>query len=204
MTSINDSLCDFFSYVHNRWVDPSHKVIIKHPQYGIGNYHDTDTRLLYANFQLLVDYVEIECSSMYTCYTKKSPFTTFRQKVKSIIDYLPYVGKLLPPSRNALQGLFYLKWELSLGGESPSQSAAAKEILALYKFWVRVRPERKNPWDLPARIRDEEPFIKDGKFQLSPRYSKSLRKADALESKYKCEDDRMLIRLIKIRHCLWT
>lgn len=204
MASINDSLSDFTSYVHNRWVHPSHKVIIDHPQYGIGNYHDSDDRMLFSNFQLLVDYVEIECANMYRICSKKAPFDTCRQKAESLIDLIPFVGKLLPPSRNALQGLFYLKWELSLKDDSPSQAAAAKEILALYKFWVHTRPERRDPWDIPAKVRDKEPFGPDGTFKISPKYSKALRKADQLESKYNREDTKMLTRLMKIRNCMWT
>ena len=203
MASLIEHCEDVFSYIHNRWIDPSHQISIKNPEYGIGRYYDTDTKMLFANFQLLVDYVEIECAGMYKICTKNPPFTTWSQKAKSMIDFIPGLCKVLPPSRNALQGLFYLKWEQSLGDNSPSQAKAAQEIFELYKFWVRTRPNRINPWNLPAEMRDEHP-IQNGQWVISKKYSRALHKAQALEDKYNREDNRMLIRLINIRHCMWT
>lgn len=38
--------------------------VLYHPKYKIGEYQDLVDKLLYCNFQALVDFVEVECAHM--------------------------------------------------------------------------------------------------------------------------------------------
>jgi len=195
---------DALMYIHNRWVHPSHKVIITDPEFGIGSYHDIDHRMLYANFQLLVDYVEIECAAL-----NGDHFNTPVQKVLDTLHNIPILHWFLPSYRNALQGLHRLRWEIGLGDEHPSQSASAQVIFDLYKFWKHDRPCRIDPWDMVPDV-DFSAMIKYAKDhngtlpELDPFTKSCYNFAHELEDKYFQEDTEMLQLLIKYRNHLWT
>lgn len=181
------------AYIHNRWVDPKTHVYIRHPEFEKGHYYDADTRMLYANFQLLVDYVEIECD--HTEY-----FQTSWQRFRQWCNELPVIGWFLPPSRNIRQGLHYLRFCIKLKDEMPSQSAHGKEVFRLYKWWTKERPARQDPWEQYSRSREG----KDWKGPLTPKEKKLMKQCQVREDKYEREDERNLIALIKIRKGLWT
>jgi hypothetical protein len=185
-------------YIHNRWIDPSDRVIIKHPEYPQGHYHDKDCVMMYVMFQLLVDYVEIECGSWGT-----SRFETSWQRWVRRFKELPLLHWFVKPVRNARRGLHHLRWEMSLK-DHPTQSESAKEIFALYKFWKHTRPRREDPWVAADDFGDDE--SREGKRfgSWSPRYSEFLTRAGDLEDRYDQEDAEMLVRILKIRTCMWT
>jgi hypothetical protein len=190
-----------FPYIHNRWISPSHKIIIKHPEYHLGSYHDTDDIMLYGMFQLLVDYVEIECA-VFPCVSEDQNrlFETPWQRVYRVISELPGVRHFIPPGRNARRGLHHLRWAMKLGKESPSQAASAKEVFELYRFWKHTRLGRVNPWTLYSEIREHRDWTRP----LSKTERRFLNRAHAVEERYHREDEQMLIRLIKRRRDLWT
>ncbi len=123
-------------------------------------------------------------------------------------------------------GLDNLKWQSELRhtvddgwkeddpniGQLTLQAEKAKEILALYKWWNEVYPNRPDPHDASGwseycdRKRDE-----GGSFMSQPKDpelrafgDRALEKVREIEEAYEQEDTEMLIRLIKIRHGLWT
>jgi len=184
------------AYIHNRWINPSDRVIIKHPDYPQGHYHDTDTVMLYALFQLLVDYIEIECGNfLSTRY--ETPAQTWYRRFRE----LPVIHWLLPVPRHALRGLHHLRWEMSLK-DHPSQSAAAKEMFILYRFWKHRRSERVDPFQAYHSLRVGKEW--DSKRRITEEESLLLKEACDLEEKYEQEDTDMLTRIVKIRNCLWT
>ena len=91
-------------------------------------------------------------------------------------------------------GIAYLKWEMSLEDTPHNQADNAKEIYELYKWWVDERPNRVDPWAL----------VNDTLESTADNYKKKYSKMDKLEAKYEKEDNKMLVRLVKIRSALWT
>jgi len=184
-----------FVYIHNRWVCPSDRVIINHHEYQKGAYHDSDYRMLYILFQMVVDFVEIECGSSWGPYH----FETFWQKAYRKLYTIPILRWFLPPIRNARRGLHHLRWAMKLT-DIPSQAQHARDVFTLYRFWRHERPSRIDPWDV-ARLCRGDYNLGD---PISEEYGAFLVRASKLEDKYNQEDEDMLHLLIKIRMGLWT
>lgn len=86
------------------------------------------------------------------------------------------------------KGLDRLKQESKL--KSPSkQGAAAKEMLALYDWWVNIRPNRVNPY---THLIEEKVEIED------------METAENIFETYEKEDQDMFLRLAKIRPHLFS
>lgn len=181
------------AYIHNRWINPSHIIKIHHPDIIKGHYRDSDTIMLYAMFQLLVDYVEIECG-------RAGFYESWYEKVYTWFRDLPIIGWFLPPIRNKRQGLHYLRWCMKLTSEHPSQAHHGKQVFKLYKWWTKERPTRKDPFNEYCEKRE----FRDWGGSLTPTEKKALDKATRLESRYEKEDARMLKLLVSIRKGMWT
>ncbi len=185
------------SYVHNRWVAPSDRVIIRHPEFTVGHYHDKDYIMLYVMFQLIVDYVEIECASMLSL--DENYYETFFQKWNRRWRELPVLHWYVRPVRNVRRGLHHLRWQMNLK-DHPSQKQFAKDVFQLYRFWKHERPTRKEPFESYYALREG----KDWKGKLTPKESKCLKRGDTLKTKYEKQDEQMLHLIIKHRNGLWT
>lgn len=125
-----------------------------------------------------------------------------------------------------------LKWELTLtekfewlpeeeakqqpGYDQPCRQAlAAQEKMALYTWWTVTRPARPDAYDASgfAKFSQENKkddddvfslFVDDGdtvKTETRHTLSTKWREIDA---QYDQEDEDMMIRLIRLRHSLWT
>ena len=169
-------------------------------------YDNLDKIMLHTNFNLLKDFVEIDLAygeywsndTPKTWFEKHMPFysvfVTFR-KPELGIKHLEWASKLDDPS-------------LPPHEQSPGHAIAARETLALYKWWVEDRPNRKSveirhPVDSNTNLMD----IFKPAVRLTPeykRYRSDLAKSDKQEARWEKEDDKMLIRLMKIRQTLWT
>jgi hypothetical protein len=176
------------SYIHNRWVCPRHKVTIRHPSFIRGQYHDTDHIMLYVLFQMLVDFVEIECGSRWGPYH----FETNPQKINRVVRDMPVLRWFLPPSRNIRQGLHHLRWAMKLK-DMPSQAQQARDVFTLYKYWTRTRPARIEPFTRDFEG-DGRTITKDADncVHFSPEYSAYLDAESKLEDNYHQQDQEML------------
>jgi hypothetical protein len=174
-------------------------------------WYDTDTRIMHATFQLLVDFVELEKSHM---------------QIMLCEDIAPkYMRKA--NYRSAEMGIKYLDWEISLKKEGGlNQSKNAKTIKELFLWWKYDRPSRIEPMDVKGSMgmstntfyddiddddkndndRVSSMFARiDRRKDKEPELYKSVNKAcDDAEKKYEKEDEQMLIKLVKIRKSLWT
>lgn len=97
------------------------------------------------------------------------------------------------------QPFSYINWE-----EDEHLSEVGKEIKALYDWWTVERPRKRQELEGEwATIKAPE-FIPlgDGGYTIKndSRARKLLKKERMLDR----EDDKMLMRLVKIRHHLWT
>lgn len=100
------------------------------------------------------------------------------------------------------------------------QAIKAKEIRELYDWWTVTRPARPDPYEASgwSALCDErrQRRIAEGKRDSfmaglndkTPAEKKASNKAlkllHKIEAAYEKEDEDMMIRLIKVRHGLWT
>lgn len=117
-------------------LDKSH--VLYHPTLKLGQWHDIDTRLLYCNFQALVDYVEIECAGMYES-SKRTEFFRFRRyrSREDGIAYLIWASNL----RYGLDGFGDCEPSAPNFGKLTHQAVAARKALELYMWWTKKFPE---------------------------------------------------------------
>jgi len=187
-----DKLTGMLAYIHNRWIEPTHKITINDSSYHRGIWYDRDSLMLYACFQILIDFVELECG-------RDKNFETVGQKIYRKFRYLPVLGWFFPAIRNARQGLHYLRWSMKLK-DHPSQAEFAKNVFKLYRWWKRERPNRQDPWKKYTLVREG----RDWMGALTPKEKKLLNKAQKEEDKYEREDEKMLHLLVRIRKGMWT
>jgi len=170
-------------------------------------YYEIDTRILNVNFNMLKDFVECELAWAKHTYKEDDPWytklsivrmywrSTFRDP-KLGIEHLEWASKLDDPGLPPYE-------------RSDRQAMAAREILELYDWWVNKRPTRqriKVPRHTDQGLGDlsvlDEDFDRDAEdYKIS---KKAMSDQDKLDADWNQEDDEMLIRLIKIRHDLWT
>lgn len=199
-------LHEFRYWVRIRFMDKYH--VVK-TTLNPNQYHGADEIMLHANFQILVDFVEIELAHMQVSFSNKD---NKYKKIRTIFG----------SRRNPEAGLDHLKWESNLDAaelepheRSDAQARIAREKLALYLWWTKARPARKDVHEESgwSAICDEVDKKYGGGFsrkweakdpELKKRYDEALDTCHELENSRRQEDEDMLIRLIKIRENLWT
>ena len=169
-------------------------------------YHSIDNQMLHVNFNMLTDFVEISLASRHywgNIDIKKSWFERHMMFYDVFIKF-----------RKPECGIKYLEWGASLDGplipvqeQSPQQAKESREILALYIWWTITRPGRK-----PIEIRHPASSGRDDYDIFSPVnmqtkeykiYKSDIEKSYKQEAKWDTEDNKMLVRLIKIRRSFW-
>lgn len=182
------------------------------------DYHEISTRMLHANFNLLVDFVEVEKAWMQVIWDKDEPL---RKK----FPWWSLNPTRFSSYRSPEAGLKYLAWEASLVkdeaytknkrdfGKPTEQALAAKETAALYDWWKNVRPKRPDPHDVSGwtelcderRANGHNIFSeRDETADYKRRVKIALNKLRKIEADVLKEDEDMLIRLIRLRESLWT
>jgi hypothetical protein len=173
--------------------------------------------MLHANFNLLVDFIEIEKAWMQRGSNEREDDLPFR-RLKRYIPFRRTWREITFRSREL--GLQHLYWEITLDDpeldeheRSETQARYAREALDLYLWWKDIRPARQE-LELPEDMFDNlnqygilytmsDRFKRDHPAAYQAR--KDWAEASRLqEEAWAREDDENLIRLIKIRHSLWT
>jgi len=169
------------------------------------NYYDPDHRMLHANFQILVDYVEIELAAMNLAMGDgddllENMSTNWKlNKFRKLFRKFRRNSERLPE-----EGLKHLDWEIvECKHSNPSQSESAKEKKYLYLWWTVWRNEREDPLSSPL-IWDQDDMTTDLSAILKGKNRSQYRLSDRMETFYLNEDNEMLMRLVKIRNSLWT
>jgi hypothetical protein len=215
-----DKLCDARYYLYNRFIDRTHYLMT-----GLkpGRWYDLDRRLLHGVFTELVDFVEIEKAWLNVIWDKDAQnkfHTPWWRKGARLLRWKPW--------RCPEAGIEHLKWEMTLKNDyeclpederqkqpdynTPSQQALdAKEIYELYMWWKTIRPSRSDPSDSSGwsdycekRHEDMEWLFEAQSEEEKIESRLILDKLTAIEKAYAQEDEAMMIRLIKLRHSLWT
>ena len=183
-----DFLLSAHHYVHNRWISKTHGL---NSSLKKGQYHEFDTRILFCLFDELINFVEIEKAHLYNICASKP--------IKS------------HSSRNPEAGIAHLEWEIRLVndlGELTDQAFAAKETLALYQWWKNIRPHRPCPYEASGFNLYCENNSRSDNCAIEFNNESELRRLHnlviQLEDAQDAEDTEMLIRLVKLRHRLWT
>ncbi len=207
-------------YINNRWVTKTHALTASPRDIKRGEWCDVGNRFLPCLFNELVDFVEVELAWWHIAWDEDA-----RKQFKS-----PWYATgwfRWRTWRSPEAGLANLEWQRQLRwkeeevgpdsknlGELTPQAVKAQEILDLYKWWTETYRNRPDPYEASGwsayceasreanggRLSwggDKSPELK----KMSNKAHKLLRK---IEESYEKEDEAMMIRLIKVRHGLWT
>lgn len=209
-------------YINNRWVTKTHSLTAHSRDIPRGEWRDVGNRFLPCLFNELVDFVEVELAWWHIAWAEKdekkkyqAPFWAtgwFRWRTwrcpQAGLDNLDWQSKL----RHSVDD-GWAEGDPNVGELTP-QAKNALEILALYKWWTEVYPNRPDPHDASgwSAYCEASRLANGGKLSWSadktPELKKMCNKAHKLlrkiEADYEKEDEAMMIRLIKIRNSLWT
>lgn len=214
-----DQLYSLKYYINNRWVTKTH-ALTSHPRdIPRGEWRDVGYRFLPCLFNELVEFVEVEQAWINVAWNEES-----RKKYKSpwwSIGWFRWRTWRCPEA-----GIDYLNWAANLKydedfiskddpvyGQPTPQALAAQEILELYKWWTEVYRKRPDVHDASGwsefcdRKRKDGDDLLDFESETPEEREESRRILDIchkMEQEYEEEDTEMLIRLIKVRHHLWT
>lgn len=217
-----DQLYDIKYYINNRWVTRTHALTAHPSSIKPGTWCDLGNRFLPCLFNELVDFVEVELAWWHLAWSPE-------ERPKYNMPWWAVGWWRIRTWRCPQAGLDNLDWQSKLVwqpeeceegspnvGKPTYQAERALEILALYKWWKEVYPNRPDPhdasgWTEYCRLKREEhgdkglSFFKETKNkELRKMGDKALKLSYKIEQQYEREDEQMMIRLIKIRNSLWT
>lgn len=203
-----DKLYEIKYWFNNRFVTKTHALTSRSLKKG--KWHELDERILHCLFDELVEYVEVEQAWFHVAWDEEA-------RVKYKAPFYATGWFRVRTWRCPEAGIDALKWAADLQddeGNPTSQAHGAREILALYDWWKNVYPNRPDPyeasgWTAYCNKREAEAKENGDDYPLytgrNIEESKEiLDKLRDIEGQYAEEEERMLIRLIKIRSVMWT
>ena len=220
---IPDRIYDVKYYINNRWVTRTHALTAHPRDIKPGTWCDVGNRFLPCLFNELQDFVEVELAWWHLA---RSP----EERSKYNMPWWAVGWWRIRTWRCPQAGLDNLDWQSKLVwsadegfepgderiGKSTYQAEKAKEILALYKWWTEVYPNRPDPhdasgWSEYCDLKRQEygdtglGFMQESKNpEIRALGDAALTKTREIEEAYEKEDEEMMIRLIKVRSSLWT
>ena len=215
---IPDKIYGLKYYINNRWVTKTHALTASPSDIPRGEWRDVGYRFLPCLFNELRDFVEVELAWWHIAWEGKEVRAKYHPPFWAT-GWFRWRTWRCPQA-----GLDNLEWQMALTHDwldddhpdrhKPSQQAEnAREILALYRWWTEIYPNRPDPhdaggWsDYCAKFRSEgRDFLdfEDRSEEEREASSRALDATQAIEDKYNQEDEEMMIRLIRIRQSLWT
>ena len=218
---IPDKLYSAKYYINNRWVTKTNALTAHSRDIKPGAWCDVGNRFLPCLFNELVDFVEIELAWWHIAWADKAD----KEKYKApfwATGWFRWRTWRCPQA-----GLDNLEWQRNLiwtedevgpdhkelNNPTP-QAVKAQEILDLYKWWTTTYRNRPDPYEASGwtAVCEAQREANGGKISWgipkNPVFKKAQTKAHKLlqkiEADYEKEDEAMMIRLIKVRHGLWT
>jgi hypothetical protein len=213
-------LYDIKYYINNRFVTRTHSLTAHPRDIKPGQWQDVGNRFLPCLFNELVDFVEIETAWSHVAWGEKEdrakynpPFyasgwwrwRTWRCP-QAGLDNLKWQSELIHNEDYCKDQPYYMK--------PTPQAVKAQEILALYTWWTEVYPNRPDAYNASgwtdyceaSRLSNggKINWSSDKSPELKKQSSKAHKALQKLEADYEKEDTEMMIRLIKVRHGLWT
>ena len=214
-----DRLHDVRYYVNNRWITRSHALTAHARDIRPGSWSDVGNRFLPCLFNELVNFVEVEQAWHHVMWDeearKKFAVPWHRRFLRFRTWRCPDAG---------IEHLIWasgLKLDAHMGvdpgtddyGKPTRQAENAQEILALYRWWREVYPNRPDVydasgWSAYCEMRRNKGYefldLEDKNEDEAAQCKTALEKSNEIEKAYDDEDEAMMIRLIKIRDSLWT
>jgi hypothetical protein len=211
-------------YINNRFVTQTHALTAHARDIKPGQWCDVGNRFLPCLFNELVDFVEIELAWWHIAWADpaekakyKAPFWAtgwFRWRTwrcpQAGLDNLDWQRNL----RHSVDD-GWAEGDPNIGKLTP-QAVKAQEVLDLYRWWKDVYPNRPDAHDASGwseycelkRKEHGETGLSFMKESANPETralgDRALTKTHEIEQAYDDEDTEMMIRLIKVRHGLWT
>jgi hypothetical protein len=215
-----DKVYEVKYYVNNRWVTRTNSLTAHARDIKPGQWQDVGNRFLPCLFNELVDFVEIETAWSHVAWGNKEAIAKYNPPFYAA-GWWRWRTWRCPEA-----GIDHLNWASGLKmddewtdrdspdyGKPTSQAESAMEILALYRWWTEVYPNRPNPHEASGwSAYCEESRQKNGGSLFAGLDDDSdrekskaiLDRSTEIEQAHNAEDEAMLIRLIKIRESLWT
>ena len=214
-------LYDIKYYINNRWVTKTHALTASPRDIQRGSWHDVGNRFLPCLFNELVDFVEVELAWWHIAWDDEAA-----KKFRA-----PWYSRgwfRWRTWRSAECGLANLEWQRNLVwnedefldkddpryGTPTSQAIKAQEILDLYTWWTCTRPSRPDPYIASGWMDHCDAMTVKygggmagwGKKDKADKVAsdKAHKLLNKMEATYEKEDEEYMIRLIKVRHGLWT
>jgi hypothetical protein len=211
-------------YVNNRWVTRTHSLTAHPKDIRPGQWCDVGNRFLPCLFNELVDFVEVELAWWQIAWADPA------EKAKYKAPFWATGWFRWRTWRCPQAGLDNLDWQRSLKhdvdsgwaegdpniGKPTPQAVKAQEVLDLYRWWKDVYPNRPDAHDASGwseycelkRKEHGETGLSFMKESANPETralgDRALTKTHEIEQAYEDEDTEMMVRLIKVRHGLWT
>lgn len=216
-----DKLYDIKYYINNRFVTRTHALTAHARDIKPGQWQDVGNRFLPCLFNELVDFVEVELAWWQIAWNSED-------RSKYNVPFWAHGWFRWRTWRCPQAGLDNLEWQRNLKmddsycmepdhkdfGKPTQQAIKAQEILDLYTWWTETYRNRPDPYEASgwSAACEAQRQANGGKLSLStpkdPVLKKQSDKAHKLlqkiEADYEKEDEAMMIRLIKVRHGLWT
>lgn len=218
-----DKLYAIKYYINNRWITRTHSLTAHSRDIKPGDWCDVGNRFLPCMFNELVDFVEVELAWWQIAWDTEArpkynaPFWAtgwFRWRTwrcpQAGLDNLEWQSELVFKDDEG-----FPPGDPHIGKPTP-QALKAQEIIALYKWWTEVYPKRPDPHDVSGwseycdLMRKEKGDgirwigVESSVKETKALGKKSLKLTQKIEQAYEKEDEDMMIRLIKVRHGLWT
>lgn len=215
-----DKIHDVKYYINNRYVTRTHSLTAHPRDIKPGDWCDVGNRFLPCLFNELVDFVEVELAWWHIAWADPKDRSKYNPPFWAT-GWFRWRTWRCPQA-----GLDNLKWQSELVwqedecepdspniGKPTYQAEKALEILALYKWWKEVYPNRPDVhdasgWTAYCEMRRERGDhmldMEDRTPEEAEMARVALDKSHEIEQAYEAEDEAMMIRLIKIRQSLWT
>jgi len=210
-------------YINNRWVTRTHALTANPRDIKPGTWTDVGNRFLPCLFNELQDFVEVELAWWHIAWADKD------EKEKYKAPFWASGWFRWRTWRCPQAGLDNLEWQRNLRwkedevgpdhkelGKLTPQAIKAQEILDLYKWWTETYRNRPEPMEASGwtaycdACRDETgskiwlSLAQTKNKDLKKQGDKAHKLLQKIEAAYEKEDEEMMIRLIKVRHGLWT
>ena len=210
-------------YINNRWVTRTHALTAHPRDIKPGSWCDVGYRFLPCLFNELVDFVEVELAWWQIAWADS------KAKAKYNAPFWASGWFRWRTWRCPQAGLDNLDWQRKLTwdedyagmdipedkkGKPTPQAVKAQEILDLYNWWTQTYRNRPDPHDVSgwSAYCDASRAANGGSLgwttdktpELAKMSKVAMKKLHKIEADYEKEDEAMMIRLIKVRHGLWT
>jgi hypothetical protein len=218
---VPDKLHSIKYYINNRWVTRTHALTASPKDIKRGQWCDVGNRFLPCLFNELVDFVEVELAWWHIVWSDKSEREKYRAPFYATGWFRWRTWRCPQAGLDNLEWQRNLRWSKDEVGEDSEsvgkltpQAEKAQEILDLYNWWTTTYRNRPDPYEASGWTAycEASRDANGGKLSFSMDKSPELKamsdvahnKLTEIESAYEAEDEAMMIRLIKVRHGLWT